>query len=114
MTTSGEEKPAPTAPTTVDAVAEHGLAYLVFKVCVVAIWVDGAMAVAERDHVSHLIDTVAMDEDERNELRRLVLHDVNRHEVLAEIDRLEEADKHHVFDRCVQLLTSDRRLATGL
>jgi len=110
MTESNEERPEPEVSTSADPAAEHHLAFLVFKVCVVAIWVDGAMAVAERDHVSHLIDTVAKDENERNELRRLVLHDVNRHEVLAEIDRLEEADKRHVFDRGVQLLTSDRKI----
>jgi hypothetical protein len=107
VTTSGDEKPAAEA---VDPTAEQRLAFLVFKVCVVAIWVDGAMAVAERDHVSHLIDTMATDKDQRAELRRLVLHDVNRHEVLSEIDRLDENDKRHVFDRGLQLLTSDRKV----
>jgi S1-C subfamily serine protease len=68
------------------------------------------MAAEERDHVSHLIDTAAAGEDERNELRLLVLHNVNRHEVLSEIDSLAPEEKRHVFDRCVQLLTSDRAL----
>jgi len=32
---------------------------LPFKVCVAAIWSDGAMAAAERDHLSHLMDRVS-------------------------------------------------------
>ena len=60
---------------------------LTFKACVAALWVDGKMMAAERDHLSHLINQIAEDEDDRNELRRVaLLQDVNRHEVLAEID----------------------------
>lgn len=83
---------------------------LVFKACVVALWSDGRMAAAERDHLSHLIDTVASSEAERTEMRRLALHDVNRHVVLGEVERLDEAARRDVFDRCVDLLVSDRRL----
>jgi hypothetical protein len=83
---------------------------LIFKACVVGLWVDGSMAIAERDHLSHLIDNIGAVEDERNELRRLALHDVNRHEVLAEIGALDEASKRHLYDRCISILTVDRKL----
>jgi len=83
---------------------------LVFKTCVVAIWSDGAMAAAERDHLSHLIDEIADSEEERNSLRRLALHDVNRHRVLTEVDQLGENERLHLFDRCVAVLSTDRKI----
>jgi hypothetical protein len=83
---------------------------LVFKTCVGALWADGTMAAPERDHVSHIIDSIATSETTRDEFRRLALHGVNRHELWTEIDRLDETDKLHLFDRCVELLTSDRRV----
>ena len=83
---------------------------LLFKVCVAAIWSDGAMAAAERDHLSHLMDRISATEDERHELRRIALHDVSRSTVLAEVDSLEPGDKHRLYERCVAVLTADRRL----
>lgn len=87
------------------------LSLLVFKACVVALWSDGRMAAAERDHVSHLIDTVASSERDRSEMRRLALHDVNRRAVFDEIERLDPGSRRYVFDRCVELLISDRKLS---
>jgi hypothetical protein len=86
---------------------------LVFRTCVVALWSDGSMAAAERDHLSHLIDSVATTGPERDQLRRLALHDVNRHQVLAEIEHLSDEDRRDLFDRCTRLLTSDRRVCRG-
>ncbi len=84
---------------------------LIFKTCVAALWADGKMMAAERDHLSHLINKIADDESERAELRRMaLLQDVNLHELLIGIDGLDEADKRDLFDRCVALLSSDRRL----
>jgi hypothetical protein len=84
---------------------------LTFKACVAALWVDGKMMAAERDHLSHLINRIAENDDERNELRRVaLLHDVNRHEVLTEVEGLEPNDRRYLFDRCAAVLTSDRRL----
>lgn len=83
---------------------------LVFKACVGALWADGTMAAPERDHVSHIIDSIATSETARDEFRRLALHGVNRHELWTEIDQLDVTDKLHLFDRCVELLTSDRRV----
>jgi hypothetical protein len=92
------------------ATATARLNTLIFKTCVVGLWVDGSMAVAERDHISHLIDSIGADDAERDEMRRLVLHDVNRHAVFAEIDELDEADRRHLYERCVDVLTIDRKL----
>ncbi len=86
---------------------------LLFKVCVAAIWSDEAMAAAERDHLSHLMDRIAATEDERHELRRIALHDVSRSSVLAEVDGLEPAAKRRLYDRCLSVLTADRRLRRG-
>lgn len=84
---------------------------LTFKVCVAALWADGRMMAAERDQLSRLINSLAKSERERAELRRVaLLQDVNSHEVLAEVDRLSDADKSELFDRCVALLASDRRI----
>ncbi len=93
-----------------DAAAGDGLEDLVFRTSVTALWADGAMATSERDYLSHLIDAAVRSEPEREKLRRLALHDVDRHELLAEIDRLPDDTKHDLFDRTVALLTSDRRV----
>ncbi|MCU0304497.1 MAG: trypsin-like peptidase domain-containing protein [Thermoanaerobaculales bacterium] len=98
---------------------EHGLEalgaedVLLFQVCVAAIWADGSMAAAERDHISHLMDRIAASEAERAELRRIALHDVSRRWVLGEVDRLDESAKRRLYDRCIAVLTADRRLRRG-
>jgi Trypsin-like peptidase domain len=86
---------------------------LLFKVCVSAIWSDGSMAAAERDHLSHLLDRVSTTSDERHELRRIALHDVSRSAVLEEVDSLEPEDKRRLYERCLSVLTADRRLRRG-
>jgi hypothetical protein len=92
------------------ATDDNSLETLVFRTCVTALWADGVMASAERDYLSHLIDAVSLEEAEREQLRRLALHDVDRHGLLAEIDELPETTKRDLFDRTVALLTSDRRV----
>jgi hypothetical protein len=83
---------------------------LTFRTCVTALWADGVMASSERDYLSHLIDAASLDESERERLRRLALHDVDRHALFAEIDDLPDATKRDLFDRTVAVLTSDRRV----
>lgn len=84
---------------------------LTFRVCVAALWADGKMMEAERDQLSRLINSLAESESERAEFRRVaLLQDVNSHEVLTAVDGLGDADKRHLFDRCVSLLASDRRI----
>ncbi len=86
---------------------------LLFRVCVAAIWADGAMAAAERDHLSHLMDRIAASEAQRAELRRIALHDVSRSSVLAEVEGLDPAAKQRLYERCLAVLTADRRLRRG-
>lgn len=86
---------------------------LLFKVCAAAIWADGSMAAAERDHLSHLMDRADVTEADRNELRKIALHDVNRSAVLSEVGALAPADKRTLYERCIQVLTVDRRLRRG-
>jgi hypothetical protein len=86
---------------------------LLFKVCVAAIWSDGAMAASERDHLSHLMDRVADHESERHELRRIALHDVSRSGALAEVDTLEPTAKRRLYERCIAVLAADRRVRRG-
>jgi Trypsin-like peptidase domain len=97
--------PAPAAPEELDA--------LIFKACVVALWSDGEMAAAERNYVSHLIDSIAATEAQRAEMRRIALHDVSGHAVLAELERFDQPARRQLFDRCFELLASDRRLGRG-
>ena len=86
---------------------------LLFKVCAVAIWSDGAMAAAERDHLSHLMDRADVTEADRHELRRIALHSVSRSAALDEIDALGPADKRRLYERTLAVLTADRRLRRG-
>ena len=81
METTGEESTRPPQPLKPEDI-------LLFKVCVAAIWSDGSMAAAERDHLSHLLDRVSTTKEERHELRRIALHDVGRSSVLAEVNSL--------------------------
>ena len=83
---------------------------LLYRVCVAAIWADGSMAAAERDHLSHLMDRIAADEDQRHELRRIALHDVSRGSVLTEVSALDAGGRRRLYDRCLATLTADRRL----
>lgn len=86
---------------------------LVVRVCVAALWSDGAMAAAERDHLSHLIDELSADEDERDELRRQALHGVDRHAVLAEVERMDPGARLDLFEACRAIVTSDRHVRRG-
>lgn len=86
---------------------------LLFKVCVAAIWSDGAMAAVERDHLNSLMERIAVPENERHELRRIALNDVSRSSVLAEVGDLEAVGKRRLYDRCISILTADRKLRRG-
>lgn len=101
----------PTADQTIGEISAEDA--LLFKVCVAAIWSDGSMAAAERDHLSTLMDRISGSEDERHELRRIALDDVSRSTVLAEVGELDATGKRRLYDRCISVLTADRRLRRG-
>jgi hypothetical protein len=89
---------------------DFGLQRLVFEACLLAIWADASMSSGERHYVGHLLQVLATDEGERQELERLTFGEVNRHRLFGEIDRLESEDKRYLFDQCLGLLKSDKRV----
>jgi hypothetical protein len=80
------------------------------RACVVAMWADGSMAAAERDALSQVIASVVRTQRDRDRLRQLALKDLNRHEVLKEVEALEPDQRLHLFDRCLAIVKSDRKL----
>jgi S1-C subfamily serine protease len=80
------------------------------RAVVAAVWSDNAMAVEERDALSQLVDTVAESEDERDQLRREILRDVDLQSVIDEVAPWPEAERREVFDRCLAFLRRDRKV----
>ena len=95
---------------TVGDVADRSVDHLVVRVCVAALWSDGSMAAEERNALANLVATVAGDREERDRLRRFALEEVDRHALLQEVAELPPGTRLDLFDRCVALLGSDRRL----
>jgi hypothetical protein len=82
---------------------------VVLKACVLAIWADDAMAREERSELLGLVETLASSKEERAEMQRLMLRDLNQYALFEEIQQLPEVDRFHVFDRCLKILGSDRK-----
>jgi hypothetical protein len=82
---------------------------VVLKACVLAIWADDAMAREERSELLGLVETLASSSEERAEMQRLMLRDLNQYALFEEIRDLPEVDRFHVFDRCLKILGSDRK-----
>ena len=89
---------------------DWNLKCLVFKACLVAIWSDASMSTDERRYISHLTETLADTEEEREALKKLAVRDQNEDQVLSEIEQLGQQEKAYVFDACLDILASDRRL----
>lgn len=93
-----------------DEIGRHDFQLTLVRACVAASWSDGSMAVEERDALSHLIDSVARTEAERDRLRRQALQDLDRPTVLEDVGRLPVRQRRLVFDRVVDMLRRDRRV----
>ncbi len=91
-------------------IGRHEFQLTLVRACVAASWSDGSMAVEERDALSHLIDSVARTEAERDRLRRQALQDLDRPTVLEDVGRLPARERRLVFDRVVDMLRRDRRV----
>ncbi len=89
---------------------DRNLKFIVFKACVAAVWTDSSMSSDERRYLSHLTETLGETEEEREILRGLTLQDVNEGLLLAEIEQLDKADRIYIFDTCLDILVSDRRI----
>ena len=85
-------------------------AVVAYKVCVAAVWSDGTMTADERRYLSSLIEQSAVSDEERQELRRHSLSDIDAEAVLGELAPLAPDFKLRVFDLVIDLLGSDRRL----
>ena len=80
---------------------DQNLKSLVFRACLVAVWSDSSASSDERKHLSHLIETLADNEDERKALNELRLQDQNEGQVLAEAAQLGAQEKAYVLDTCL-------------
>ncbi len=91
-------------------ISDHDRKRLVMQACLVAVWSDSRMSLDENRYLSHLTEMLAGSQKERAALRGLRLGDPNEGQVLSEVAALEKKDKAYVFDTCLEILASDRRL----
>lgn len=85
-------------------------AVVAYRVCVAAVWSDGSMTTDERRFLASLIEQSAVSDEERRELRRHSLSDIDGEEVLRELAGLPADFRKRVFELVIDLLGSDRRL----
>ena len=90
--------------------ADYDLRVIVFRACHLAVWADRAMTADEQRYLSHLTETLGRTQRERKALRELRLQDVNEELLRAEIRPLGAVEKSYVFDTCLEILASDRRI----
>lgn len=83
---------------------------LVFKACLAATWADSVMTVSERRQLSGMIEQLADGEDERAVFRHHSLAELTPEAVLEQVRALPATDKKSVFERCLAVLSVDRRL----
>jgi len=102
--------PDPVAPAPADATGTPSFETTLVRACVLAMWADRSMAAVERDALRQVVDAVAEAGGPREDLLRLVLQDLNPHQVLAEVSRLAPEQRAHLFDRCLEMATRDRAL----
>ncbi len=90
--------------------ADRHLRMIVFKACHLAVWTDRKMTADEQHYLSHLTEVLGQAQAERKVLRELRLQEVNEGLLFAEIEPLGEIEKGYVFDTCLEVLASDRRV----
>jgi S1-C subfamily serine protease len=83
---------------------------LVFKACLAAAWADSVMTVSERRQLSGLIEQLAEGEEERAVFRHHSLAELAPAAVLEQVCALPASEKKAVFERCLAVLSVDRRL----
>ena len=90
--------------------ADRHLRVIVFKACHLAVWTDRKMTADEQRYLSHLTEVLGRTQAERKALRELRLQEANEGLLFSEIKPLGEAEKGYVFDTCLEILASDRRI----
>lgn len=103
----------PATPAKVPASEAPPFEATLVRACVLAMWADQSMAAVERDALRQVVDSTAEPGAEREDLLHLVLQDLNQHQVLADVERLEPEQKLYLFDRCLDIATRDRAIGTG-
>jgi len=83
---------------------------LIFKVCVAALWANEKMARQERDYANNLIERLSETEADKTSLRTIQTHDINLKSLESEIQVLPIGEKHHIFEECFGVNTSDKVL----
>ena len=89
---------------------DHKLKLIVFKACHAAVWSDSKMTSEERRFLSHLTEALCKTQAERKAFRAIRLQDINEGLLLAEIKPLNKEEKAYIFDTCLEILASDKRI----
>jgi V8-like Glu-specific endopeptidase len=92
--------------------AKKKLKIIVFKACLAAAWTDESMSLDEKRYISHLTEILSDTDEERETFRNLTLQDINETLILSEVEKLDPDDKIYVFDTCIDILRSDKRLSS--
>ncbi|MBK8726070.1 MAG: trypsin-like peptidase domain-containing protein [Holophagaceae bacterium] len=83
---------------------------LTFQACCAAIWSDGRMSPAEHRHLGHLVESLAEQESEREELRRIAMQGWAVDLLFAQIRGLPPPHRMFVFEKCIEVLGNDESL----
>ena len=68
------------------------------------------MASDQMRYLSHLIETLSTNNDERDTLRKLRVKELNEGHVLSEIKQFKDEEKIQIFETCLDIIASDRKL----
>jgi V8-like Glu-specific endopeptidase len=84
------------------------LKIIVFKACHLAVWTDRNMTADERRYLSYLTEILCNTQAERKIFKEIQLNEINEDLLVAEIKKLNSAKKVYVFDKCLEVLASDK------
>lgn len=89
---------------------DPNLRSLTFQACCAAIWSDGRMTPEEHRHLGHLVESLAEDEAEREQFRRMALEGWAVDLLFVQVRALPEPHRLFVFEKCVEVLGNDAHL----
>lgn len=68
------------------------------------------MASDQMRYLSHLVETLSTDENDRETLQKLRVKQLNETKVLSEVEQLKDTEKIQVLETCLDIIASDRKL----
>ena len=71
----------------------QNLRIVIFKACIVAAWSNKNMAADQMRYLSHLIETLSTNSEDRDVLRKLRVKELNEGQVLSEIEQFSNDEK---------------------